>query len=193
MEEAGGAVPAGLPIAVLPLGGVAPESVSRLVAELPPLVGRPALALAELPLTPSWADPARRQFGAAGILRALAGRDRSGEFRSLAVTCVDLFLETEPHFRFVFGLADPLTGLAVISLRRLAPEFYGAAPDAELLASRLRIEAVHELGHTFGLRHCADRACVMSFSLQVEDSDRKGHAPCASCRARFPGAVGRGT
>ena len=40
----------------------------------------------------------------------------------------------------------------------------------------------HELGHTFGLRHCADWRCVMTSSHAVERLDVKGAEFCRACR-----------
>jgi archaemetzincin len=48
-------------------------------------------------------------------------------------------------------------------------------------------EAVHELGHMFGLDHCSDLRCVMHFSNSLADTDRKGRDFCPSCRARLDG------
>ena len=71
---------------------------------------------------------------------------------------------------------------AVVSLARLKDEFYGLPPRQDLVHERLLKEAVHELGHTFGLRHCADWQCVMSSSHAVERLDIKGVEFCAACR-----------
>jgi len=50
------------------------------------------------------------------------------------------------------------------------------------LSDRLEKEALHELGHTFGLRHCADSDCVMSYSKGVQCADRKFAVFCPACR-----------
>jgi archaemetzincin len=34
-------------------------------------------------------------------------------------------------------------------------------------------EAVHELGHAFGLTHCEKSRCVMHFSNSLQDTDFK--------------------
>jgi len=52
----------------------------------------------------------------------------------------------------------------------------------DLLRERLVKEASHELGHTFGLRHCADWRCVMTSSHAVERLDVKEAAFCEACR-----------
>jgi predicted Zn-dependent protease len=64
------------------------------------------------------------------------------------------------------------------------PENVSFAHDLNGISLRDRLvkEAVHELGHTFGLRHCADWRCVMSSSYGVERLDVKGADFCPRCR-----------
>ena len=59
-----------------------------------------------------------------------------------------------------------------------------------LLARRLLIESVHELGHTFELHHCHDYRCVMSSSHAVEWIDLKEVTLCTTCQERALQAVG---
>ena len=99
--------------------------------------------------------------------------------RLLAVTSLDLYV---PVLTFVFGEAQLDGNCAVVSTARLTDEFYGLPGRAELLRDRLIKEAAHELGHTFGLRHCADWRCVMSSSHAVERLDVKTADFCRSCR-----------
>ena len=74
---------------------------------------------------------------------------------------MDLYI---PVLTFVFGEAQLSDGGAVVSAHRLRQEFYGMPTDPELLHERLLKESLHELGHTYGLRHCPDYTCVMSSS-----------------------------
>ena len=99
--------------------------------------------------------------------------------RVLGVTACDLYV---PVLTFVFGEAQLGGACALVSTARLNEEFYGMPPREELTRERLIKEAVHELGHTFGLRHCNYCRCVMSSSHAVELLGVKEARFCAACR-----------
>jgi archaemetzincin len=73
----------------------------------------------------------------------------------------------------------------VIALIRLYPKFYGLREDRGKFLQRVVKEAVHELGHTYGLGHCKDQRCVMAFSNSLADTDTKGQAFCQKCRSKL--------
>lgn len=124
-------------------------------------------------------DPVRNQYHATAILGRLA--DRAGpDIHLLGVTGLDLYV---PVLTFVFGEAQLPGRSALVSLHRLREEFYGLPPENDRLHERLAKEAVHELGHTFGLRHCPDWRCVMASAHGVERLDLKGAEFCPACRA----------
>ena len=131
-----------------------------------------------LPLPASCLE-GRSQYPGEPFLAALAAVQGPGAEMILGVTGVDL---TVPGLNFVFGLADPQSRCAVISLARLYPEFYGQSRNPGLFKARAVKEAVHELGHLLGLGHCPDPACVMAFSNSLSDTDRKGSGFCQHCR-----------
>ncbi|PYQ44358.1 MAG: hypothetical protein DMF77_07340 [Acidobacteria bacterium] len=56
---------------------------------------------------------------------------------------------------------------------------------------RVAVEAVHELGHTWGLDHCRDPTCVMWFSNTLAETDRKTSTFCPLHRRRLSAAQGR--
>jgi archaemetzincin len=93
--------------------------------------------------------------------------------RVLAVTNYDLYAN---NLNFIFGLADEGKKSAVISLFRLR-----TGADEETFRRRAVKEAIHELGHTWGLSHCQNPRCVMHFSNSLEDTDRKETEWCESC------------
>ncbi len=69
---------------------------------------------------------------------------------------------------------------ALISITRLRENFYGRPDDEILFEQRTLKEAIHELGHTFGLPHC-HKYCIMRFSNSITDTDNKPSIFCNSC------------
>ena len=132
-------------------------------------------------------DPSRGQYLGRLILQRISAR-RSPSEKKLGITSVDLYA---PGLNFIFGEADPLNGVAVISICRLRQEFYGLPPDEKLLGERILKEAVHELGHTWGLGHCSDSRCVMFFSNSLLDTDRKSARFCSKCEEKLAKAMRR--
>jgi len=102
--------------------------------------------------------------------------------RVLAVIDRDLYV---PESEFVFGDATGRAG--VISLTRLRPEYYGLAVDPGLFRKRVLTEAAHELGHTYGLFHCANARCVMAYSTDAAHMSAKGPEFCLPCRSLLAG------
>jgi archaemetzincin len=123
-------------------------------------------------------EAGRGQYHSTAIIQRLERHADAGA-RVLGVTGHDLFV---PVLTFVFGEAQLDGACAVVSTARLKEEFYGLPPRDELTRERLVKEAAHEIGHTFGLRHCPDWRCVMSSSHGVERLDVKGAEFCAACR-----------
>jgi len=132
-------------------------------------------------LDPSFAfDVYRNQYNSTAIISALIDRFAGFKGKVLGITSVDFFI---PVLTFVFGEAQLDGPIAVVSNHRLDDTFYGLPADPQLLNQRLVKEAVHELGHTFGLLHCRDYRCVMHSSTAVEDIDVKTELFCESCQA----------
>ena len=124
-------------------------------------------------------DARRGQYYSTAILRLLRATHPGGEsVRVIGITQWDLFV---PILTFVFGEAELGGRIALVSLQRLDERFYGLPSRREILLDRLIKEAVHELGHTFGLRHCQDWCCVMTSSHGVEKLDIKGADFCVEC------------
>ncbi len=123
--------------------------------------------------------------GSSITLRKSSARCRayvtSNTWRLLGITAFDLYI---PILTFVFGEAQLGGSGAVVSYHRLQQEFYGLPPDPDLLANRLLIEAVHELGHTLRLTHCHDYQCAMAPSHAVEWIDIKDSGFCEDCLSR---------
>jgi archaemetzincin len=165
------------PIELLVLRDQSPAEIEGLVRALAATF-RTTCRVREDTLDAAFAhDSKRNQFHSTAILGAL--QPLANGSRILAVTGLDLFV---PVLTFVFGEAQLTGNCAVVSLHRLREEVYGLPRNPLLLAERLRKEAVHELGHTFGLRHCDDWSCVMTSSHSVEWLDVKTADFCPACR-----------
>ena len=123
-------------------------------------------------------DAGRQQYYSTAIIQRLE-RAVNPDVRVLGVTASDLYV---PVLTFVFGEAQLDGNCAVVSTARLKEEFYGLPARPDLVRERLLKEAAHELGHTFGLRHCANWRCVMTSSHAVERLDVKGAEFCSACR-----------
>ena len=90
-------------------------------------------------------------------------------------------------FSFIFGRSRLNSRVALVSLARLRPEYYGLPADVDLTLRRACAEVLHEAGHALGLIHCVDIACLMKFATNVESIDLRGETFCAECRRRLQG------
>jgi archaemetzincin len=160
-------------LTLLPVACSAEEELKALAEDLAPAGIDTALAQCH-DIDPAAYTKSRLQYRAEALLeqacQAVAGR-------VLVITDADLYA---PGLNFVFGMADRPGRAAVVSLHRLRLE-----ADAALLRERLLKEALHEIGHMFGLAHCFDPHCVMSFSDSLSDADHKSHRFCRACQAKF--------
>jgi archaemetzincin len=158
--------------ALMPLGG--PElSDDAVVAAVISLVreafAASVVAVPAVPLSEDAYNPSREQYHSTVLLNTLTRHKRAEWSRLLGITDVDLYT---PDLNFVFGQADARRGVAVFSVARLH------TPDRKRFVRRAATEAIHELGHTYGLQHCHDPRCVMWFSNTLAESDRKGTRFC---------------
>ncbi len=170
-------------VEVVPFGEIEGRFLERLAIEIEKFFPSAECQIGEALEVPESAyHPNRAQYEAAGLLKHVNSIARELEGKALAVTEEDLFSD---DLNFVFGQARRPGRLAVLSLHRLKPEFYGVGEDEKLFLERAVKEAVHELGHTFGLGHCGNEKCVMSFSNSIADVDAKKKSFCKSCRRKL--------
>ena len=175
-------------IAVLPVGAVEGEVLECICRALQKVFPETIIeSLREaIPLPAEAYSAVREQYDSSIILSKLRFFPKSETDRLLGVTEADLYV---PSMNFIFGEAHQLWGVAVISLYRLRPEFYNQRSDKRLFLERSAKEAIHEIGHTFGLSHCSDSTCVMFFSNSIEDTDRKTSEFCKNCHVEALNAL----
>jgi len=171
-------------IEIVTVGKVSHRLLSDLAAKLveiySPLI-ESCMMGAVLESPPAAYDPHRKQYRSDIILERVQHRI-TGENKVLTITDADLYV---PTLNFVFGQAQYPGRVALISICRLNPQFYAKPSSYEILLERATKEAIHELGHTFGLAHCSNPRCVMSFSNNILEVDGKSSTFCNVCRRRL--------
>jgi len=118
----------------------------------------------------------RHQYYSTAILAQMKKVYKEKDEFILGIIDVDLYV---PELNFVFGEAEILNRVAIISLSRLKSK------NEALFKERTLKEAVHELGHLYGLGHCRNPHCVMFFSNSILDTDRKSSFFCESCQIKL--------
>jgi len=144
----------------------------------------------------------KKQYDGRKLLKFLTENMTLREVKNinLAVFDRDIYKGNLDH---LFGLASPFPKIAVISIMRMHPHFNedyfseglkkrkaGRFPllvkrlnstEKKLYYERILKEAVHGIGHTFGLIHCSSKNCIMYPSIASEDIDSKDITFCKAC------------
>jgi len=168
-------------IVLVSVGKVNKEAIEILRNDLSKVFNKPVSIGKEMP-EPDYAFNKRRnQYLSTAILKTIAEQEEYASYEKiLGIVDHDLYV---PELNFVFGEAG--RKVAIISLARLRQEFYNLPQDQNLFYKRMLTEAVHELGHTYGLGHCGKPQCVMFFSNNLGDTDRKGSEFCPECKSKL--------
>jgi archaemetzincin len=126
----------------------------------------------------------RKQYFSTQIIAEVIKQTDKYHGKVILLTDVDLFV---PALTFIFGEAQLNGKHSILSVCRLHEEFYSGISNENLLLERTIKEALHELGHNFGLRHCIDWDCVMHASHGIEEVDIKGNSFCRNCISKVEG------
>jgi archaemetzincin len=170
-------------ILIIPIGNIDSEILREISDALKKVFHCQLEINREIPIPQDAYNSQRRQYHSSIILKKIMSIKPKIFDRALGIVDVDLYI---PELNFVFGEADIHSGTgAVISLTRLRQEFYGLNPDKILFYLRAIKEAIHEIGHTYGLGHCQNPRCIMYFSNTIQDTDNKGPGFCNSCRKKL--------
>jgi len=122
-------------------------------------------------------DLNRNQHHSTSILERLAELTPPQGIKALAVTRVDLFIPILTH---VYGEAQLGGKTCIVSINRLNEGL--GLETGDNFRYRVIKEAIHELGHTFNLRHCEDHTCCMHYCRNIGDVDRKSEQLCRYCK-----------
>jgi len=140
----------------------------------------------QLPVLNSEYDSEERKYDAIQVKKRLITHGKNKNYyRILGVTNIDILTKSS---KFLYGVADlpknKSFGAALISVIRLREAFYGWEENTAKFEQRVLKEAIHELGHTFGLKHCENQ-CVMRSSNSLVEADRKPSKFCEKCANRI--------
>ena len=127
-------------------------------------------------------DRDRNQWKSNEILQWLLDKLRPTKSTTTKILAICDFDAYSNGLNFVFGEAYIDGRISAIYVPRLRQEFYGLKEDQYLFYERIVKEAVHELGHAFGLSHCGNTRCVMHFSNSLSDTDIKEIHFCNVCK-----------
>jgi archaemetzincin len=123
-------------------------------------------------------DLTRDQYHSTVILELLANTSPPQAIKVVAITNVDLFIPILTH---VYGEAQLAGKACIVSTFRLQEGLSIANIEKEF-EYRIVKEVLHELGHTFNLRHCNDKTCIMHYCRSIKDVDRKSDQLCRYCK-----------
>jgi archaemetzincin len=172
--------PSELTIVISPIGdlGLDGAFLAWVGTEVQKVFGFPTQVVPLLDEADLVPDPLRGQVHSTPILEKLAALLPSPAIKVLAITRVDLFIPVLTH---VYGEAQLGGKACIISTYRLEE---GICINASPKTYQCRIlkEAIHELGHTFNLRHCPEHTCIMHYCRSIRDVDRKLERLCRYCR-----------
>jgi len=128
------------------------------------------------------------QINAADINTNLKGLLPSDGFTLCAVTMHDVW---KGDFNYLFGLAFLAAHVGVFSFYRHQPnepacEYHHGKLDRqpgddEVLLRRAFQTLTHEIGHTFGLKHCVYFSCLMQGANSLEEAEERMPDLCPVC------------
>ncbi len=120
----------------------------------------------------------RNQYNAMALIKYLNSGMADNSLRILGITAKDI---CNPILTYVFGEAYMGGRSAVMSSARLKAGLLGEPVSREHFLERVVKVAIHEIGHTFNLRHCHTDRCVMRASNTLAELDEKLNYLCDYC------------
>ena len=172
-------------IYLLPVGSTEDEVLTLLEQRLHQVLDWDIRRGAPLQTPTTAFNEVRKQYEALQVMRTVVEAVPDDATRVLSIMEEDLSI---PMLTFVFGQAQLRGRVALMSLARLRQEFYGLPENKELMMTRVIKEALHELGHTFGLVHCPIPTCVMTLANDIRHVDEKESEFCGGCAVLFSDA-----
>ncbi len=174
-------------ILISPIGDLSAELIDAIAGEIKRVFGF-ATAVDSILQDLSFAlDQNRHQHHSTMILEQLAANTPPRAIRVIAIAQVDLFIPILTH---VYGEAQLGGTACIVSTFRLNEGRSGMNISRKYM-DRIVKETIHELGHTFNLRHCPEDTCIMHYCRNEEDVDRKSDRLCRYCKVMLDDEIKR--
>jgi archaemetzincin len=174
-------------IIISPIGDITSDLLAPIGDEINRIYGYPTQVLKLLDDIDFAFQPNRNQYHSTPILEQLALSAPADAIKVLALVEVDLFIPILTH---VYGEAQLGGKACIVSTIRLN-EGRSYQNTQEPFQSRIVKEAIHELGHTFNLRHCREHTCLMHYCRDESDVDRKSDQLCRYCKVLLEDEIKR--
>ena len=174
-------------IVLAPIGDFSSELLDLIIADIKRVYAFPTEVRSLLEDIEFAFHANRNQYHSTPILEELANCAPANAIKVLALAQVDLFIPILTH---VYGEAQLGGKACIVSTIRLN-EGHHSLNTQEPYLSRITKEAIHELGHTFQLRHCREHTCLMHYCRNEGDVDRKSDQLCRYCRVLLEDEVKR--
>ena len=104
----------------------------------------------------------------------------------IAIIDLPLYSSNDHNIIFLFGETHLKHRCCVVSSLKLKEQFYKRPSNQKLYEQRVIKEAVHEIGHLIlGPDHCVNNSCVMRFSQEIDEIDKKSDDFCSECKSKL--------
>jgi len=165
-------------ILISPIGDFDPTIISEISGQIHRIFGYSTEVVPMLTDLSFAYHTGRKQYHSTPILVKLETFAPPEFLKILAITRVDLFI---PILTYVFGEAQLGGKSCIVSTCRLNEDNWSVEPE-RLFKARIVKEAIHELGHTFNLRHCKSNDCIMNYCRGIEEVDLRTDQLCRYCK-----------
>jgi archaemetzincin len=166
-------------ILVVPLGDVPESDITFAVDVIEAFHGAEVTSMDLLSPPNEHYSLDRDQYDASKLLVYLAEKEADAKTgRVICITTVDLFTE---DLNYVFGVANLSGKYSILSTYR----FHILAETEGHRLARFAKIITHELGHSYGLNHCENTLCNMSFANSLAELDAKSFVFCERCEKRI--------
>jgi len=104
----------------------------------------------------------------------------------IVLTDLPIYSSSDDTILFLFGETHLKHRCSVVSTLKLKEQFYDRQKDNVLFGQRVIKEIIHEIGHILiGFTHCEENSCVMRFSKDIDEIDKKSYYLCETCKTKL--------